>query len=368
MKNSKRNQDYYFSNWHEDLLELEKEEKVMKKRLEGKSFFLTYFTSLPFLEIKQQLNCIFENFRVATQVKMNYGAGYTKSGKWHIHLLIRFDQEKCIKNPSCFNLYEPNGKIIQGHYETCIKEELVLLYLKRHEDHNVVLQEIGTIADINDAKKSSMILDAYEYSKNFEGLNETERLQKCMNYLLAKHPERLNHFTLVESTLVKLFKNEKNQDPFHVDREVKIINSYPESSSKEVWEKELETVLRDYQGNLCFSNAKDKDVMTWLVKALINTGTDPEKIGIIPSMNIFFKNVHFLANKERLIAEVGIMNELSVKELNNFQTMFLVMTQINKVRIMESGKKRIRSLLTWINLFKSRIKRRNFSSFLLVLK
>jgi hypothetical protein len=204
----------------------------------------------------------------------------------------------------------------------------------------VVLEEIGTIADINDVKKSIMILDVYEYSKNFEDLNEAVRLQKSMNYFWEKNPGRVNHDSLVESTLLRAFKREKNQDPFHVDRQVKIINSYPESSSKEVWEKELEAWM-GRQINLCFTDAKNKGLITWLVKALINTGTDPEKIGLIPSINFFFKNVPFLANKERIIMEIGILENRSSKELNTFQKMFSDMTQINRKRVLESGKKSV---------------------------
>jgi len=51
MVNPKRTQDYYLSNWHEDLLE-KGEEEEKKKKLEGKAFFLTYFSSLHFIEIK----------------------------------------------------------------------------------------------------------------------------------------------------------------------------------------------------------------------------------------------------------------------------------------------------------------------------
>lgn len=276
-------------------------------------------------------------------MKINYGAGYTKSGKWHTHLLIRFDQKKAINDPSWFDLSDLDGQKIQGHYETCLNEELVLLYLKRHEKHNVVLEEIGTVADINDAKKSKksiMISDVYQYSKNFEDLNEAVRLQKSMNYFWEKNPERLNHYIWVERTLLKAFKGEKNPDPFHVDRQVKIIKSYPESSSKEIWEKELEAWM-GRQINLCFTDAKNKGLITWLVKALINTGTDPEKIGLIPSINFFFKNVPFLANKERIIVEVRIMKDISAKELNTFQKMFSDMTQINKERFLESGKKSV---------------------------
>jgi len=285
----------YLENYEEiknvlkDCSELNKSYPYQKRfRLEGDTFFLTYFTDLSYEEIIDQLKLFFERkFRSKLPlyiVSSYYGKELTSSNKMHIHIYIKFNRLINITKPDTFDLLEEQTyQKICGHYEKCRDEQAAIWYLRYHAENNIKNDMVTTLRNINVAKDSEILekLSNYYLSCFEVEANTEDCLDKTMIYFLENYKQKLSLFDSIRSSLKKQMKLKTRS--IRTGYLKKLDEWEKKDTLKEEKVVEFKRLL-DRNFHLCFEESDDETYLK-ILSASKRIGIDEEKIGIFQSFN-----------------------------------------------------------------------------------